>query len=159
MLLTRLTWNLGCELGDDRRAVALGCASTKGEGVRGARVEACEHVGGLVAQLHYFPTLVGEVQLRVKGAHRLVGDLGRKEMNILIVVSGTPCLALFSWGGICIHTMKTFHAGGISELKHLLYSLRLGLVSHSWSFELSLFPVFFLSALISKAKMPRFWYW
>ncbi|TNN88445.1 hypothetical protein EYF80_001227 [Liparis tanakae] len=34
------------------------------EGVGGARVEAREQVGGLVAQLHYLPTLVGEVQLR-----------------------------------------------------------------------------------------------
>lgn len=90
MLLTPLTWYLGGELGDDGGAIALGCASTQGEGVRGAWVEACEHVGGLVAQLHNLPTLVGEVQLRVKGAHRLVGDLGRKEMNILIVASATP---------------------------------------------------------------------
>lgn len=83
-LLTSLTWDLGGELGDDGGAVAFGRARTQGEGVRGARVQACEHVGGLVAQLHHLPTLVGEVQLGVKGAHRLVGDLGRKdEMNIL----------------------------------------------------------------------------
>lgn len=81
MLLTRLTWDLGGELGDDGGAVALGCAGAQGEGVSGAGVEACEHVGGLVAQLHYFPTLVGEVKLGVKGAHCLVGDLGRKEGN------------------------------------------------------------------------------
>jgi len=36
-------------------------------------------VGGLIAQLHHLPTLVGEVQLRVKGAHCLVGDLAQKE--------------------------------------------------------------------------------
>ena len=53
-------------------------------------------MGGLVAQLHYLPTLVGEVQLGVKGAHSLVGDLGRKEMNILIVASGTLRSALLS---------------------------------------------------------------
>ena len=35
-------------------------------------------MGGLVAQLHHLPTLVGEVQLGVKGADRLVGDLGRE---------------------------------------------------------------------------------
>lgn len=35
-------------------------------------------MGGLVAQLHYLPALVGEVQLRVKRAHRLVGDLGEE---------------------------------------------------------------------------------
>lgn len=75
--LTMLTWNLGSELGDDGGAVAFGCAGAQGEGVRGARIEACEHVGGLVAQLHYLPTLVGEVQLGVKRAHGLVGDLGR----------------------------------------------------------------------------------
>lgn len=46
-------------------------------------------MGGLVAQLHYLPALVGEVQLRVKRAHRLVGDLGGKKMNIPIVASGT----------------------------------------------------------------------
>lgn len=74
-LLTPLTWDLCGELGDDRGPVALGCASAQGEGVRGAWVEACEHVGGLVAQLHYLPTLVGEVQLRVKGTHSLIGDL------------------------------------------------------------------------------------
>lgn len=52
-------------------------------------------MGGLVAQLRYLPTLVGEVQLRVKRAHRLVGDLGRKEINIRIAASGTPRSALF----------------------------------------------------------------
>lgn len=38
-------------------------------------------MGGLVAQLHYLPTLVGEVQLGVKRAHGLVGDLGRKKIK------------------------------------------------------------------------------
>lgn len=102
-----LTWNLGGELGDDRGAVAFGCAGAQGEGVRGARVEACEHVGGLVAQLHYLPTLVGEVQLRVKGTHSLVGDLGGSEMNILMVASG--------W--ICIRTTKPFHVEVIQVAK------------------------------------------
>lgn len=53
-------------------------------------------MGGLVAQLRYLPTLVGEVQLRVKGAHCLVGDLGRKEINILLVASGTQPAQLSS---------------------------------------------------------------
>lgn len=80
MLLTPLTWDLGGELCNDWWAVAFSCASTKGEGVRGAWVKAGERVGGLIAQFYYLPTLVGKVKLRVKGAHRLVGDLGRKEM-------------------------------------------------------------------------------
>lgn len=127
--LTTLTWNLGSELGDDGGAVAFGRAGAQGEGVCRARVEACEHVGGLVAQLHYLPTLVGEVQLGVKRAHGLVGDLGRKwkknkkttrnktkkwTMNIQIVLSSILRQALlFSREGFCIHSMKTFNVGGI----------------------------------------------
>lgn len=49
MLLTLLTWDLRSKLGDDRGAVALGCAGAQGEGVSGAWVEACEHVSGLVS--------------------------------------------------------------------------------------------------------------
>lgn len=137
MLLTPLTWNLGGELGDDRGAVALGCASAQGEGVCRSWVEACEHVGGLVAQLHYLPTLVGEVQLRVKGAHSLVGDLGRKEMNILIVASGTLRSALLSWAGFVFIQWKRFMLEAsrrLGKLMHLLYSLCWGFLSHSWWF-------------------------
>lgn len=113
MPLTPLTWNLRGELGDDRGPVALGCASAQGEGVRGARVEACEHVGGLVAQLHHLPTLVGEVQLRVKRAHCLVGDLGGKtneysDRGLWYSALRSPRLRR-----ICIHSMKTFYVGGV----------------------------------------------
>ena len=38
-------------------------------------------MGGVVAQLHHLPALVGQVQLRVEGAHRLVGDLHEESVG------------------------------------------------------------------------------
>lgn len=64
-------------------------------------------MGGLVAQFHYLPTLVGEVQLRVKRTHRLVGDLQKKETHIVSVTSAAPLLA--PQLRICIHTIITNH--------------------------------------------------
>lgn len=56
-------------------------------------------MGGLVAQLHSLPALVGEVQLGVKGAHRLIGDLAlnkkKKKENILLVALETLVFASF----------------------------------------------------------------
>lgn len=93
--LTLLTWDLGGELRYDWGAVALGCASAQSEGVCGARVETREHVGGLVAQLHSFPALVGKVQLRVKGAHRLIGDLAKEKKEYSFSCPGNSSFASF----------------------------------------------------------------
>lgn len=124
----RPTWNLGGELGDDGGAVALGCAGAQGEGVRGARVEASERVGGLVAQLHHLPTLVGEVQLGVKGAHRLVGDLGEQRKK----------LTFWRWPLACPHVE-------LSSAGTDLYSYNQNTL---W------WRSFFLTALLSKSEIP-----
>lgn len=146
MQLTPLTWNLRGELGYDRGPVALGCASAQGEGVRGAWIEACEHVGGLVAQLHHLPTLVGEVQLRVKRAHCLVWDLGGKTNEYSD--RGLWYSALLSWGGFVFIQWKRFMLEAskwLSKLRHLLGLLCWDFISHSWWWEI--FQFFYLTLL------------
>lgn len=73
--LMLLTWDLGGELCDGRRAETFHGARPDSEGVCRARVEPHEEVRGLVAVLENLPALVWQVKLRVERANGLVWNL------------------------------------------------------------------------------------
>ena len=66
---------LGGELLNDGRSKAFDGRGSYCEGVGGARVQPREHVTRLIGQFHHLAALIGQVELRVEGAQRFVGDL------------------------------------------------------------------------------------